>query len=139
MLEEGSASKLIAELVARQRANGGWALRELGPWPGWEGSDSDCCAKRELRSDAYATGFVAFVLALHRDRVPADVLDRAMAWIDRELKNPYPDGPRFNSHASADTELPEFRNNLYTNAGHMWAFLAGETHRSGRSPWAARK
>ncbi len=79
------------------------------------------------------------MLALNRDRVPAQVLDRATAWIDGELGNPYPDGPRFNTHATSDTELPELRNNLYTNAGHMWAFLARETLRGGRSPWAVPK
>ena len=100
-------------------------------------SAADCCPNREPRPDTYATGVTAFALALNRDRVPADVLARAGAWIERELANPYPDGPRFNRHTTGDTEVPEFRNNLYTNAGHMWSFLARETLGVGHAPWMA--
>ena len=137
MLEEGIAEALIAELVDRQRPNGGWALREIGPWPAWEGSEADCCPNRELRSDAYATGVVAFALALRPDAVPSEVLDRARVWIELVLANPYPDGPRFNKHSTGDVDMPEFRNNLYTNAGHMWAYLARATMEKGCAPWKA--
>lgn len=47
-----------------------------------------------------------------------------------------PDGPRYNRHNSGDGGLPEFRNNLYTNAGHMWAFLAKIAHQKGTVPWS---
>lgn len=139
ILASDAARRLAEQLLALQRANGGWALRDLGPWADWEGSGSDCCQKREVRSDAYATGFVTFVLARagrHLSDGNQVQLEKAIAWIDRELANPYPDGPRYNRHESADAELPEFRNNLYTNAGHMWAFLAKIAYREQTAPWA---
>ncbi len=139
ILESDEAKRHAAKLLALQRANGGWALRDLGPWPDWEGSRFDCCQKREVRSDAYATGFVTLVLS-RADRYLSDEnraqLKKAISWIDRELANPYPDGPRYNRHDSVDAEFPEFRNNLYTNAGHMWAFLAKIAYREQVAPWA---
>ena len=139
VLEDDAAAKLSSELLALQREDGGWALRDLGPWTGWEGSDSDCCERRVVRSDAYATGFVT--LALSRSgpwpnelKVP---MDEAVAWIDRQLANPYPAGPTYNTLASSDTAMPEFRDNLYANAGAMWSYLAKRVHVSNLAPWEA--
>ena len=138
-LENSLAQSVIAELLNRQHANGGWALREIGPWIGWEGSRSDCCAKRDIRPDAYATGFVALVLArsdwFASDDHP-DSLGKAMVWIDRQLADPYPSEPLHNRHDSAEQDLPEFRNNLYTHAGHMWAYLARTALKTQKAPWA---
>jgi len=116
------------------------ALRDLGPWIDWEGSEADCCAGREIRPDAYATGFVTLTLARSQHLIPGEhkkSTDRAVAWIDRQLANPYPAEPRNNRHNSADAEMPQFRNNLYTNAGHMWAFLARTIHENKKAPWIA--
>lgn len=137
VLENGVARQLATELFAQQHDNGGWALRDLGPFINWVGSESDCCQKRELRADAYATGFVTLALVRSQRLLSPDQkasIADAITWIDRELSNPYPDGPRYNKHASSDAELPEFRN-LYTNAGHMWAFLAKTSHLEGKAPW----
>ena len=138
ILENDAARRLAEKLLALQRDDGGWALRELGPWTEWEGSRTDCCAGRELRSDAYATGFVTLALARAEQQLPNGYqiqLNKAMDWIDRELANPYPDGPRFNRHNTVAAEFPEFRNNLYTNAGHMWSFLAKTAYRKQAAPW----
>ena len=139
VLENGVAQQLAAELLALQHDNGGWALRDLGPFTNWEGSDSDCCQKREVRPDAYATGFVTLARARSHQLLSPDQkgsIAGAVAWIDRQLANPYPDGPRYNKHGTGDALLPEFRNNLYTNGGHMWAFLAKTSHLKGQAPWA---
>ena len=141
VLEDGAAERIASNLLDLQRDDGGWALRELGPWTGWEGSRSDCCGQREIRPDAYATGFVTLALA----RNPALLgdegggqLDNAVAWIERQLANPYPEEPRYNTHDTGDDDLPEFRNNLYTNAGHMWAYLAKDVHSEQSAPWARK-
>lgn len=134
----GVSEKIVAELLELQHSNGGWAIRELGPWIGWEGSPSDCCAQREIRPDVYATGFVTFVLSRYRQLAAADNdinLERSVAWIKQKLADPYPSEPRNNRHESADEEFPKFRNNIYTNAGHMWAFLAKTVYEDGRTPW----
>ncbi|MFQ5641378.1 MAG: hypothetical protein ACE5IR_25645 [bacterium] len=138
LLEKDVARQIMSQLLERQHQNGGWALRELGPWTGWEGSDSDCCGKRDIRPDAYATGFVTLALARNLHQISGDdkaQLDKAVAWIERQLQNPYPAEPRHNKHESAEAELPEFRNNLYTNAGHMWAFLARTVYKGQKPPW----
>jgi hypothetical protein len=134
-----AAGRIAADLMNVQRDDGGWALRDLGPWTGWEGSRADCCAEREIRSDAYATGFVTLALARNRSLLGdegAHRLDDAVAWIERQLANPYPTEPRYNRHDTGDADLPEFRNNLYTNAGHMWAYLARTVHAEQAAPWA---
>lgn len=129
---------IVVELRDLQHSNGGWAIRELGPWTGWEGSPSDCCAQREVRPDVYATGFVTFVLSRNQQLAAAKngvKLERSIAWIKQKLADPYPSEPRNNRHESADEEFPQFRNNIYTNAGHMWAFLAKTVYEDGRTPW----
>lgn len=141
LLQNDVAARIAADLLKLQHENGGWALRDLGPWPGWEGSRADCCPEVEIRPDADATGFVA--LALTRqipllDEEAEKQLDRAVAWIETQIANPYPAEPRYNRHDSADKDLPEFRNQLYTNAGHMWAYLARTVHAEQRAPWVHR-
>ncbi len=138
LLESGMASEIASDLLALQHENVGWALRDLGPWIEWEDSEADCCAHREIRPDSYATGFVTLVLARHHSLAPGEdgeYLDKAVAWIDVQLANPYPAEPRHNRHGSGDNQLPEFRNNLYTNGGHMWAFLARTAYESRTAPW----
>ncbi len=138
LLENDVARTIVSNLLELQHHNGGWALRDLGPWTGWEGSDSDCCAKRDVRPDAYATGFVTLALARSHHLLSGEDkgrMDKAIAWINRQLANPYPAEPRHNRHDSADEDLPEFRNNLYTNAGHMWAYLARTVHVDKKAPW----
>lgn len=138
LLNTATATRIAADLLALQHDDGGWALRDLGPWVDWEGSDADCCAQREVRTDAYATGFVTLTLtrgshllsAVDRER-----LDNSVAWINRRLKDPYPAEPRHNRHSSGDKGLPQFRNNIYTNAGHMWSFLAKTVHENKKAPW----
>jgi hypothetical protein len=138
VLGDGVAGKIAADLLEQQLDNGGWALRHLGPWGVWSGSEADCCSQQEIRSDAYATGFVAMSLARSRHLLSDDgeaQLDRAIAWIDKELANPYPAEPRHNRHGSGDNTFPTFRNNIYTNAGHMWSFLAKTVHENESAPW----
>lgn len=138
VLENGAARNLATELPALQHDNGGWALRDLGPFVNWEGSRSDCCQKREVRPDAYATGLVTLALARsHHLLSPGQrgSLADAVSWIDRQLSEPYPAGPRYNRHRTGGMHVPEFRHNLYTNAGHMWAFLAKTAYRKGQAFW----
>jgi len=139
LLDRYVAANIATDLLELQHEDGGWALRELGPWANWEGSDADCCAQRENRSDAYATGFVTLTLTRSQPLISTEQteqLNNAVAWIDRQLANPYPAEPRNNRMNSGEGGLPEFRHNLYTNAGHMWAYIARTAHKNQRSPWA---
>lgn len=138
LLDSDVATSIAANLLELQHDNGGWALREIGPFVDWEGSDADCCAQREIRPDAYATGFITLTLARSSHLIPEKDkgrMDKAVEWIDAQLANPYPAEPRHNKHNSGDKGLPQFRNNIYTNAGHMWAFLAKTAHENDKAPW----
>ena len=138
LIENGIAESIVADLLELQYANGGWAIRDLGPWGSWEGSTSDCCAQREVRPDAYATGYVTFALSRSRHLVGANnnaKLASAYKWINQRLSDPYPAEPRNNRHESAEEDFPQFRNNIYTNAGHMWAYLAKTVYEEGKPPW----
>lgn len=59
------------------------------------------------------------------------------SYLDLQLANPYPAEPRHNRHGSTDSQLSGFRNNLYTNGGHMWAFLARTAYEGQKAPWGA--
>jgi hypothetical protein len=141
VIDSETAIAIVAEMLDLQHNNGGWAIRELGPWGSWEGSSSDCCAQREIRPDAYATGYSAFILNRNRHLVSDEgnvQLAKANEWIIKRLADPYPAEPRNNRHESAEEEFPQFRNNIYTNAGHMWAFLAKTLYEDGNPPWVSR-
>lgn len=137
-LNKDSVISFAEELLSLQRKDGGWNLRQLGPWTNWEGTWRDCCPNRELRSDAYATGFITTVLACSPDYLPSgglESLENSITWIQGELSNPYPDGPRYNTHRSGPEFLPELRENLYMNNGHMWSYIAIKSFQVHKSPW----
>ena len=140
VLEEVEAEQLAARLLSAQRQDGGWALVELGPWTGWSGSGRDCCERRVVRSDLYATGFVTLVLSRATENTVNEEqrIDDAVAWIDRKLSTPYPAGPSYNTLRTAEERVPEFREQLYTNGGAMWAYLAKSIRMTDRAPWDAQ-
>jgi len=75
LLTDGARRALIAEVIEKQNADGGWALDALGPWM----AHPD--APPHQGSDAYATAFTAF--ALHKGGVPAShaAMKKALAWL----------------------------------------------------------
>lgn len=56
VLTKAERQKLIKQLLAKQREDGGWALPSLGPWMRNDGTP------QEMVSDGYATGLVLHVL-----------------------------------------------------------------------------
>lgn len=75
VLSDAQRASLVSEAFAKQQADGGWTLESLGPWT----VHPD--APPATGSDAYATGFTAFVLG--RAGVPATHagMFRALAWL----------------------------------------------------------
>ena len=92
-----------------------------------------------VRSDLYATGFVTLVLSRATENTVNEEqrIDDAVAWIDRKLSTPYPAGPSYNTLRTAEERVPEFREQLYTNGGAMWAYLAKSIRMTDRAPWDA--
>jgi hypothetical protein len=87
--------ELVAELQARQNADGGWSLHRLGPWrwsktapPFAPGEKLDIASLEQ--SDGYATGLLVYVL--RQTGMPADspLVKKATAWLkanQRESKS----------------------------------------------------
>lgn len=75
VLSDAQRASLLSEVFAKQQADGGWTLESLGPWT----VHPD--APPAAGSDAYATGYTAFVLG--RAGVPATHagMFRALAWL----------------------------------------------------------
>jgi squalene-hopene/tetraprenyl-beta-curcumene cyclase len=103
LLTADDRAKVVAELKAKQRADGGWCLPSLGTYKRHDGTDNDPAAA----SDGYATGLAVY--ALRQAGVPAS--DSAVAkgagwlkanqrasgrWFTRSLNN---DGAHYITHA----------------------------------------
>ena len=74
LLTREERSKLVADLKARERTDGGWSLTDLGKW---ERVDN---TPLETRSDGYATGLI--VLALEENGIQDDAVSRGLAWLE---------------------------------------------------------
>jgi squalene-hopene/tetraprenyl-beta-curcumene cyclase len=74
-LSESMRASLVADVFAKQQADGGWSAESLGPWT----PHPD--APRSTGSDAYATSFTAFVLERGGVAAAHPGLSRALAWL----------------------------------------------------------
>src|SRR5262245_57295157 len=92
ILTDADKTKLIAELLALQEADGGWSVAKLGKAPSGKGAWASHGVHPEGSiSDGYATGLI--VLALKRSGVAADnaQLKKATAWlVSREKEGTWP-------------------------------------------------
>jgi squalene-hopene/tetraprenyl-beta-curcumene cyclase len=78
LMSDEHRAATVHELLALQRADGGWSMESLGKdWLGHEGEK----AKPDAPSDGYGTGLIVFVL--RQAGVPAgdDALRRGVKWL----------------------------------------------------------
>ncbi len=73
LLTDEQKTRLLADLAARQHADGGWSLTDLGTWARRDKTPL------ETRSDGYATGLI--VLALEENKAGAAAAGRGAAWL----------------------------------------------------------
>jgi squalene-hopene/tetraprenyl-beta-curcumene cyclase len=73
---EGEKATTIAELLSRQKPDGGWALATLGDW-----QRSDELPQDTETSDGYGTGFVLFVLHRAGEPSASEPMRRGVAWL----------------------------------------------------------
>jgi squalene-hopene/tetraprenyl-beta-curcumene cyclase len=105
----------IADLLSKQRSDGGWAIEEITPGsPRFDPGKSP----GEPTSDGYATGFVVYTL--RQAGVPAadDRIRRGVAWL------------KANQRASGRWYVPSFNNrpnSVLSNSATAYAILALES------------
>jgi hypothetical protein len=91
LLSREQTDALTTELQREQNADGGWSLFKLGPWT-WSKASPPYAPKGKpdvamlSKSDAYATGLIAY--AIRQAGLPADhpSLKRATAWLEANQK-----------------------------------------------------
>lgn len=98
LLSKSEQKAILAEVSAKQLADGGWELAALGPFRQKEGVPAG------LASDGYATAFTAFVMREAGVKAKSPVLSRALGWLRARqdaaggtwasvsLNRKYPDG-----------------------------------------------
>ena len=125
-------AQTIKDLLALQRADGGWNLPSLGDWKRLNGDAND----KQSPSDGYATGLILYVL--RHAGVPAkdEPIRRGVSWLKTNQRQ---SGRWFTRSVNAD------RAHYNTNAGTAYAVLAlhacGEIPepRNGTKPAAATR
>ena len=80
-LPEAGRKQIIEEVWRKQQPDGGWTIQALGPWAAHSN------APPSTGSNAYATGFVAFVLGKTGVARTDERLVRALEWL-RSHQNP---------------------------------------------------
>jgi squalene-hopene/tetraprenyl-beta-curcumene cyclase len=111
LLAPAEREQTIKDLLALQRADGGWSLPSLGDWKRRDGRPND----KQAPSDGYATGLVVYVL--RQAGVPAtqESLRRGAHWL------------KTNQRASGrwfTRSLNGARGHSITNAGTAFAMMA---------------
>ena len=112
VLTTKNRKRWIDDLLAAQRADGGLALRDLGPqWRRADGSELDDA------SDAYATAFALHTLRQAGMSAEEPQLERMASWLKREqresgrwfTRSPHRDGKHYVSHAATSLAIMALR------------------------------
>jgi hypothetical protein len=116
LLSEPERARLVQDVVKTERPDGGFRLKDLGPWPSKDGS-----APSE-ESDGYATAFTVFVLERTDEPAAAYAIEQGLAWLSRKQK---PDGRWESLSPNKDRSQEEdFRRLLASDAATAFAVLA---------------
>ena len=102
----------VKELLALQRADGGWSLASLGNWARRNGTPND---RQHAPSDGYGTGFVVYVL--RQAGVPPEhpAITRAVSWLKTNQRE---SGRWFTRSLTTDTY------HFISHAGTAYAVMA---------------
>lgn len=116
LLNKEERKKLIAELQARQRDDGGWSLTDLGAWKRVDNTPL------ETRSDGYATGVI--VLALEENGVQGAAVKRGIAWLEANQDKSTGAWPAWSLNKNRDPNSPA--GPFMSDAATAYAVLALE-------------
>jgi squalene-hopene/tetraprenyl-beta-curcumene cyclase len=111
LMTKAERDRTVRELLALQRADGGWALASLGDWRGFDGRENNPKAP----SDGYGTGLVVYVLRQAGLPAKHPAVARGAAWL------------RANQRASGRWFTPSLntdRAHYIRHAGSAFALMA---------------
>lgn len=111
LMSEKQRKSTITELLALQKADGGWSLPSLGDWTGRDELPND----RTAPSDGYATGLVVYVLRQSGMPASSEPITRGVAWLKNNQRE---SGRWFTRSLSTD------RFHFISHAGTAYAVLA---------------
>ncbi len=77
LMDSPTQAQTVKDLLALQRADGGWNLPSLGEWKRHDGSDND----KNGESDGYATGLAVFVLHEAGMKSDSEPIRRGLDWL----------------------------------------------------------
>jgi len=103
-------TRLVDELLALQRADGGWSLATLGDWKRTDGKEQDTQA-----SDGYGTGFVVYLARLGGVPASDGRLRKGVEWLKTHQRK---SGRWFTRSLNKDNK------HFITHAGTAFALLA---------------
>jgi squalene-hopene/tetraprenyl-beta-curcumene cyclase len=108
---------LVEEVWKKQFPDGGWSLESLGPWKR---------ASRSSGSDAYATGFAAYVLLIDHNRAHKGMLE-ALNWLKlhQNAEHGFWASSSMNKDYPADSMMAKFMQDAATGFAAM-ALLEAE-------------
>jgi squalene-hopene/tetraprenyl-beta-curcumene cyclase len=111
LMTPAERDQTVKDVLALQRADGGWNLPSLGDWKRLNGKDND----RNAPSDGYATGLILYVLRQTGAPASDRAIQRGVAWLQM---NQRASGRWFTASINAN------RNHYMTNAGTAFAMMA---------------
>jgi hypothetical protein len=76
IMSPSECKKVVDDLVALQKPDGGWGLATFGNWQRSDGKEQDSAS-----SDGYGTGFAVYVLRLAGVPVDDSRIQRGVAWL----------------------------------------------------------
>jgi squalene-hopene/tetraprenyl-beta-curcumene cyclase len=111
LLTDSEKKAIVAELLAKQREDGGWSLPSLGTYKRRDKTDNDPLAP----SDGYGTGFALYVLRQAGAKADSAEVKKAVAW----LKTNQRESGRWYTRS-----LNNDKAHYITNAGSAFCVLA---------------
>jgi squalene-hopene/tetraprenyl-beta-curcumene cyclase len=111
LMTDGERTKVIAEVLALQRPDGGWNLPSLADWERLDGTPND----KQADSDGYATGLVLYILRQAGNTRDEPAIERGLGWLKSHQRA---SGRWFTRSPNAD------RAHYITNAGTAYAVMA---------------
>ena len=115
LLNEAQRKEIIADLLAKQRSDGGWSIEEITPGsPKFDPSKSP----RKPESDGYATGFVIYALRQAGVSAKNEAIQKGVKWL------------KVNQRESGRWFVPSFNkrpNSVITYSATAYAVLALES------------